>query len=89
MKKAKTSLSAVAVAGALVAAGLVAAPSASAAPHPKPLPNTVPTWLARAHSLGNAPGSGRSTFRVYLAPRGGTDALKAAVAQVSDPGSAR
>jgi subtilase family serine protease len=88
MKKAKTSLSAVAVAGALVAAGIVATPAATAAPHRRAVPRTAPAWVARAHSLGTAPASGRSTFRVYLAPRGGTDALKAAVAKVSDPSSA-
>ncbi|HET9829740.1 MAG TPA: S53 family peptidase [Nocardioidaceae bacterium] len=88
MKKAKTSLSAAAVVGALVAAGIVAAPAATAAPDRRPVARTAPTWVARAHSLGTAPASGRSTFRVYLAPRGGTDALKAAVAEVSDPGSA-
>jgi subtilase family serine protease len=88
MKKAKISLSALAVAGALVSAGIVAAPAATAAPHRRAVPHTAPTWLPGAHSLGDAPGSARSTFRVYLAPRGGMDALKAAVAQVSDPSSA-
>ena len=87
MKKSKTSLSVVAVAGALVVAGMAAAPNASAAPQHRQLARTAPTWVARAHSLGRAPASGRSAFRVYLAPKGGTDALKAAVAKVSDPKS--
>jgi len=91
MKKAKTPLStasAVAAAGALVAAGaVVTAPGATAAPQRHVLARTAPRWVAGADSLGAAPASRTSTFRVYLAPRGGTDALKAAVAQVADPRS--
>ena len=87
MRKAKTSLFAVAAAGALVAAGMAAAPGASAAPQKRHVARTAPTWVAKAHSLGRAPAKGLSTFKVYLAPNGGTDALKAAVAEVSDPAS--
>ncbi|MEP7090852.1 MAG: S53 family peptidase [Nocardioidaceae bacterium] len=87
MRKAKTSLSAVAVAGALVAAGMATAPSATAAPQRRSVARTAPTWVAKTHSLGRASSSARSSFRVYLAPNGGTDALKAAVAAVSDPKS--
>src|SRR4051794_12192447 len=90
MYKAKTSLSALAVAGALVATGtVVTAPGATAAPERHLLARTAPLWVARAHSLGAAPASGTSTFKVYLAPKGGTDALKAAVAAVADPKSTR
>jgi subtilase family serine protease len=90
MKKAKTSLSAVAVAGALVASGVAAVPAADAAaqPHRKQFARTAPAWVHRTHSLGAAPATGRSTFQVYLAPRGGLAALTAAVARVSDPASA-
>lgn len=87
MNKAKTSLSAVAAAGALVAAAMVAAPTASATPKPVRVPRTAPAWVAEAHPIGNAPAGGISTFRVYLAPRGGTAALRTAVSAVSDPSS--
>jgi subtilase family serine protease len=88
MRKAKTSLSAVAAAGALVATGaVVTAPSATAAPQRHLLARTAPRWVANADSLGAAPAAGTSTFKVYLAPKGGTDALKAAVARVADPTS--
>jgi subtilase family serine protease len=87
MRKAKTSLSAALAAGALVAAGMAAAPSADASPHRRSIARTAPKWVAKADSLGKAPASGRSDFRVYLAPQGGLDALKAAVAEVSDPAS--
>jgi subtilase family serine protease len=89
MKRAKTSLSAVAAAGALVATGaVVTAPGATAAPQRHLLARTAPRWVAKADSLGAAPAAGTSTFRVYLAPKGGMDALKAAAAQVADPKSA-
>jgi subtilase family serine protease len=86
MTKAKISLSALAV-GALVATGIATAPSATAAPHRRAVPRTAPSWVSHASSLGRV-ASGRTTsFRVFLAPNGGTDALKAAVAGVSTPGS--
>jgi subtilase family serine protease len=44
--------------------------------------------VTHAKSQGNAAAKGRSSFRVYLAPNGGLDALKAQVAKVSDPQSA-
>ena len=88
MKKARTSLSVAAVAGALVVSGTMAAPTATAAPRRRAVARTAPTWVARAHSLGAAPATGRSTFKVYLAPTGGIAALEAAVARVSDPKSA-
>ncbi len=88
MRKAKTSLSVVAVAGALVATGLMAAPSANAAPKRHTIARTKPTWVARAHSLGSPSSQAKTSVRVYLAPNGGTAALKAAVAKVSNPKSA-
>ena len=88
MKKAKSSLSVAAVVGALVASGLLAAaPSANAAPKRHTLPHSTPTWVGRARSLGRVPSKATTSVRVYLAPNGGTDALKAAVASVSDPKS--
>jgi len=87
MTKAKISLSALAV-GAMVATAVATVPTANAAPQRRAVPRTAPTWVSHADSLGDV-ASGRATsFRVYLQPRGGTDALKAAVAQVSTPGTA-
>jgi subtilase family serine protease len=86
MTKAKISLSALAV-GAMVATAVATVPAANAAPHRRAVPRTAPSWVSHTDSLGKV-ASGKSTsFRVYLAPRGGTDALKAAVADVSTPGS--
>ncbi len=88
MRKAKTSLSTAAVVGALVATGLMAAPSANAAPKRHTFTRTAPTWVARADSVGRVSSTAQSSFRVYLAPQRGIDALKADVAKVSDPKSA-
>jgi subtilase family serine protease len=88
MKKARTSLSVAAVAGALVVSATMASATATAAPSRRVVPHTAPTWVARAHSLGAAPADGSSTFKIYLTPHGGIDALEAAVARVSDPRSA-
>jgi subtilase family serine protease len=86
MRRAKTSLSAVAVTGALVATGLLATAPANAA-NRRPIARTTPSWVGRAHSLGRVSAATPSAFRVYLAPRGGTAALQADVARVSDPRS--
>lgn len=87
MTRRKVSLIAVAAVAALATAGVAATPAAGAASKRR-LPRTAPAWVARAHSLGDAPAQTRSTFRVYLAPDGGLDSLKADVAAVSDPQSA-
>jgi subtilase family serine protease len=87
MIKAKNSLSMAAVTGALVAAGLMTAPSASAAPKRHTLAHSTPTWVKRAKSLGKPASAAKTSVRVYLAPNGGTDTLRAAVARVSDPKS--
>ena len=86
MNRGRTTLTAVAVAGALVAAGAAASPAAGAT-HKRRVARTSPTWVSHTKSVGNAPAKTRSTFRVYLAPRGGTAALQAAVLRVSDPKS--
>ena len=86
MNKGKTTLTAVAVAGALVAAGAAASPAAGAT-HKRRVARTSPTWVSHTKSVGNAPAKTTSTFRVYLAPQGGTAALQAAVLRVSDPKS--
>ncbi len=82
----RKSLAATAVAGALVASGIAAVPQASAAGR-QHVARTAPEWVSTARSLGDASNSARTSFKVYLAPQGGTAALKAAVARVSDPTS--
>ena len=87
MRTRRTSLTVVAVVGALVAAGAAAAP-ATAGTAKRQVAHTKPSWVAHTKSLGTARSTARSTFTVYLAPRGGADSLKAAVARISDPRSA-
>jgi subtilase family serine protease len=73
-----------------VAIVIVAAPGASAAPSHKPIPHTTPNWLESGGTVhvGAASAAAAVTARVYLAPQGGLDALKAAALAVSTPGSA-
>lgn len=76
----------------LATAGLVLAPltagAAQAASHSRhTVANTKPRWLKRAKRLESAGSNRDVTARVYLAPHGGLDALKSAVAAVSTPGS--
>src|SRR5262245_49436949 len=74
---------------AVVAAGLVVVPAASAAPAGrKPIAAAGAKLTAGAVDQGAAAKSAAQTLRVYLAPKGGEDALKAAVDAVSTPGSA-
>jgi subtilase family serine protease len=61
---------------------------ASAAPSPQAVPHTKPAWTAHAKHLGHAKDTAAVKARVYLAPKGGLDALKQAAAAVSTPGSA-
>jgi subtilase family serine protease len=73
---------------ALVVATIAAAPGASAAPTGrKMLANSAPKWLAKARHNGKANATGAVSLRLYLAPQGGIDALKAAAVAVSTPGS--
>jgi len=72
---------------AMTVAGVSAAAGAANAPAKSSVPNSKPAWTAHAKNLGHASSSGRVNLRVYLAPNGGIDALKAAVASVSDPKS--
>ena len=87
MRNATSLLTALAATGALAATSLAVTPGASASPQRRALAGTAPTWVARAQSLGPVGAGTTVTTRVYLAPRGGTQALKAAVRQVSDPKS--
>ncbi len=86
MTKGRKALTAVAVVGAMVAAAAAASP-ASGATQKRRVARTSPTWVSHTKSVGDAPAKSKSTFRVYLAPRGGTAALQAAVLRVSDPKS--
>jgi subtilase family serine protease len=73
---------------ALVVGTVAAAPGAAAAPSRKVLANSAPKWLSTAQSHGKANAHNAVSLRVYLAPQGGVDALKAAAVAVSTPGSA-
>lgn len=86
----KVSAVAAVAASALGVAALVA-PAASAAPQGSvTIANTLPRWLAKAQpSAAATTGSAPMTVRVLLAPKGGSAALDAAVAAVSDPSSAQ
>jgi subtilase family serine protease len=74
---------------AMTVAGVGTAAGAANAPAKSAVPNSKPAWTAHAKNLGHASSSGRVSLRVYLAPNGGLDALKAAVASVSDPKSSK
>jgi subtilase family serine protease len=77
------------VAFAFALAGVAAAPpAAQAAQGRKPVPAAGPRVTRDAKDQGATPKAAKQSLRVYLAPRGGEDALKAAVAAVSTPGSA-
>ena len=81
-------IAAVTAAGTLVGSMIAVTPSASAATTPKVIPDTKPAWTAHAKHLGAAKSTARVSARVYFAPKGGMDALKAAVSAISTPGSA-
>jgi len=71
---------------AVVAAGGVAT-ATGASSHAVALRGSAPAWTAHA-AVRPAKASGRVSVRVYLAPRGGLAALRAAVAALATPGSA-
>ena len=79
---------------AMVTAGWSQTGFASAATPASPsqhaaVAESTPNWLAKAKPLGAVSASSAVNFKVYLAPRGGVDAVKAAVASVSAPASAK
>src|SRR5438309_56183 len=76
-----------AVAAVLAVVAFVSLGSASAASGRSAIPNTKPTWLGHAKSLGQASPSAAVHARVYLEPRGGLAALARAAVAVSTPGS--
>jgi len=73
------------LAAVIAAAGVVTAASASSLA--VVLKGSAPAWAARA-AVRPAKASGHVNVRVYLAPRGGIAALRAAVSAASTPGSA-
>lgn len=89
MNRTRKTLAVTTAVTALAASGLAALTSApaQAAPQKHRIARTAPGWTARSKAVGNAPGAERASFRVYLAPNGGLDALKADVARVSNPSS--
>ncbi len=91
MRRSKTALFLATTVATLAATGLMStsAQGAQQANQPKRrIARTAPSWVAHTKAIGAAPRAGTSTFRVYLAPQGGLDALKADVAKVSSPRSA-
>jgi subtilase family serine protease len=72
---------------ALTVAGFTGAVGAGAAPVNKPVANTAAEWVSQAKDLGQANPAVPVSFRVYLSPNGGLDALEAIVANVSNPRS--
>jgi subtilase family serine protease len=85
----KTTVVTLAAASTLLAAVLVVpTTSANAASSPFAVPNSTPTWIAKAKNLGHADGKAAVSARVYLSPRGGLTALAAAAKALSTPGSA-
>lgn len=86
MQRRMTAIS-LATATAAIAASLIAAPGAGAAPATKDVQNTLPRWVEKVKSAGRASAAAPVNVRIYLAPNGGVDALKSAVAAVSTPGS--
>lgn len=52
------------------------------------VPKSTPQWLGHARHLGSPGAASAVNFKVYLAPRGGIDTVKAAVAASSTPGTA-
>jgi subtilase family serine protease len=53
------------------------------------LPGSAPSWATHSALVGAAKAASPIQFRVYLAPRGGQQALTAALMAVSTPGSAQ
>ena len=78
---------ALATATAAIAAIVIAAPGAGATPATKDVQNALPRWVEKVESAGRASAAAPVNVRIYLAPNGGVNALKSAVAAVSTPGS--
>jgi subtilase family serine protease len=75
--------------GLATVAGLsLTAMSAQASEPNTAIPHSKPNWLTKATHLGTASDAAKTTAKVYLAPKGGLDAEKAAALAVATPGSA-
>ena len=75
-----------------LAAALLVAPwltGVSSAQARVTLHGSRPAWAAKSPVVGQASTRGKVSVRVYLAPKGGEAALRAAVAAVSTPGNAQ
>ncbi|WP_425955316.1 S53 family peptidase [Xylanimonas sp. McL0601] len=70
-----------------LALGFAAIAPAAAAPGSHHIPQSAPGWLAHAKRVGTPSSNAAVQVRVYLAPRGGLDALAAQARAVSTPGS--
>jgi subtilase family serine protease len=68
--------------------GFITASPTSASPGSHAIPGTSPGWLAHAKKVGAPAPSAPVSARIYLAPKGGLAALKAASLAASTPGSA-
>jgi subtilase family serine protease len=80
---------AVAVAATVLGSAVATATSVGAAPSPKAIPRSQPAWTAHAHRLGAASPNAAVSARVYLAPRGGLDAVKELAVAMATPGNAQ
>src|SRR6195952_1316811 len=72
---------------AVAGLSLTAVPAQADSPT-TPIPHSKPSWLGKATHLGAAAATAKTTAKVYLAPKGGLDAPKAAAPAVATPGSA-
>ena len=91
MRRSRTALILATTVATLATGGLMSAPAQGAQRPNQPkrrIARTAPSWVAHTKAVGAAPRAGTSTFKVYLAPQGGLESLKADVAKVSDPKSA-
>ena len=85
----KRAVTAAIVASATAAAFVLAGTgAASAATAPATIPHSKPSWVAKATQVGASAATAAVSARVYLAPKGGLDGLKAAALAVSTPGTA-
>ena len=82
----KVGLATIVCVAAVTASGSVGLARGSS-PATARLAHSAPAWTAGKQALRAAPASQSVAVRVYLAPRGGTAALDAAVRAVSTPGS--
>ncbi len=88
-KRSRTRATLIAGVSLALALGGMTAIGASASTGRSVLRGSRPQWATASARVGRASANGAMDVRVYLAPRGGIDGLKAAVAAISTPGSAQ